>query len=231
MAYYPAAELLPAEIMERVKKLGPALLADGMKGMGVKNNGCMEKAMMPLTKETELIGVAYTVETEGGDNFPIHVATYSGAPGYVMVIDGKGYEGCAYLGDLIMGAAQAVGFEGVICDGCVRDRLGAIELGFPVYSKGYMQNGPSKKGPGQINVPVMCGGVEVCPGDLIVGDADGVTVVPRAIIENVLAKAEEKLAYEKKRRVTIDAYKKARMAGEPLPQLAPQWVLDMLNNA
>lgn len=230
MAYNPAAELLNEDIINRAKKLSPALLSDGMKNMGIPCNGCMEAAILPVTPEMKVVGTAYTVSTSDGDNFPIHAATYQGAPGYVMVIDGKGYDGCAYLGDLIMGAAKAIGYEGIICDGCVRDRNGASQLGLPVFSKGYMQNGPSKKGPGEINVPVTCGGIEVCPGDLVVGDADGVTVVPRDRIEEVLDKAEEKLAYEIERSKTIAEYARARQEGTKLPQLAPEWVLDMLGS-
>ena len=74
----------------------------------------------------------------------------------------------------------------------------------------------------------MCGGVKVEPGDLVVGDSDGVCVIPREYIETVLAEAEKKQAYEDKRNETIAAYKKARAEGSELPQLAPQWVLDML---
>ena len=94
-----------------------------------------------------------------------------------------------------MGACQAVGFEGMVVDGFTRDRDGNIELGFPVYSKGFMPNGPVKKQEGNINTKISCGGVPVCPGDLVMGDSDGVCVIPREYIEIVLDKAEEKLAF------------------------------------
>ena len=175
------------------------------------------------------MGTALTVETANGDNFPIHVASYSfDAKGYVMVIDGKAYEGRAYFGDLIMGACQAVGFEGMVIDGCTRDRDGNIELNFPVYSRGFMPRGPIKKDEGNINTPIQCGGVRVNPGDLVMGDSDGVCVIPVEYIETVLAEAEKKKAYEDKRTETIAAYRQAKKEGTPLPQLAPQWVLDMM---
>ena len=223
-------ELLPADVIERAKKLNPALLCDGMKGMGVVMDGCMEAAIMPVNPDPDLymVGTALTVETDKGDNFPIHVATYSAAPGYVMVIDGKGYTERPYFGDLIMGAAKAVGLEGMVIDGYCRDKAGCLELGFPVFSKGQLQRGVLKKDPGKINHPITCGGVSVKPGDLVVGGADGVTVVPRDIVYEVLEKAEEKLAYEVKREAAIAAYMEAKAKGEPLPQLAPQWVLDLL---
>lgn len=228
----PCAPLLPTEVIERAKKLNVPLLLDGVKAakLDLLNDGCMEMSIMPVKRGMTVVGTALTVETQDGDNFPIHVASYSfKADGYVMVIDGKGYEGRAYFGDLIMGACQAVGFKGMVIDGCTRDRDGNIELDFPVYSKGFMPRGPIKKSEGNINTPILCGGVRVEPGDLVVGDSDGVCVIPKQYIEVVLAEAEKKLAYENKRNETIAAYRKARAEGTELPQLAPQWVLDMLN--
>lgn len=231
MAMYDFPELIPDEIIERVKKLNPALLCDGMKGMGVPMDGCMEASIMPVNPDPAMmmVGTAMTVSTDNGDNFPIHVATYS-APreGYVMVIDGKAFKDRPYFGDLIMGAAKAVGYQGMVIDGYCRDKQGCIEMNFPVYSKGQLQRGVLKKDLGEINAPIQCGGVPVKPGDLVVGGADGVTVVPREILEDVLVKAEEKSAYEENRDATIAAYNKAKAEGAPLPQLAPKWVLDLL---
>jgi len=225
---YNFPELLPDSVIERAKKLNPALLGDGMKGMGIPKEGCMEASINPVDISMKVVGTAITVETANGDNFPIHVATYCSKPGYVMVIDGKNYPEKAYFGDLIMGAAKAVGILGMVIDGYVRDREGCIDLGLPVYAKGFQQRGPIKKDPGKINVSILCGGVQVNPGDLVVGGADGVTVVPRERIEEVLTKAEEKLAYETNREQTIAEYKRCTQEGLPLPQLAPQWVLDMI---
>jgi regulator of RNase E activity RraA len=200
-----------------------------MKGMGIQMDGCMEASIMPVNPDLIMIGTAMTVKTSDGDNFPIHVAAYQARPGYVMVIDGGDYAKGPYFGDLIMSAAQAVGVEGMVVNGYVRDRTGCLKLKFPVYAKGLMQRGVSKKNPGEINTPIECGGVKVNPGDLVIGDADGVTVVPREHIEKVLVAAEEKFAYEKEREKAIAAYKKARVEGKQLPVLAPKWVLDLLN--
>lgn len=228
MKKYP--ELLSDEIIERASKLASTLLSDGMKALGIAKAGCMEAKLKAVDPSMKVVGTAMTIETDNGDNFPIHLATY-GAPqeGYVMVIDGKGYEGNAYIGDLIMGAAQAVGYKGIVIDGYSRDREGNIALKFPVFSKGLKSAGPIKKNPGKINVPIECGGITVHPGDLIFGDFDGLCVVPRDRLEEVLAKAEEKQAYEDKRDKTIADYREKKSKGEPLPQLAPQWVLDLLH--
>lgn len=231
MAMHEFPELIPQELIERAKKLNPALLCDGMKGLGIPMDGCMEASIMPVNPDPSMmmVGTAVTVETDGGDNFPIHVATYS-APqaGYVMVIDGKAFKERPYFGDLIMGAAKAVGYEGMVIDGYCRDKQGCVEMGFPVFSKGQLQRGVLKKNLGEINAPIQCGGLTVNPGDLVVGGADGVTVVPRDRIEEVLAAAEVKSDYEEKRDATIAAYNKAKAEGTELPQLAPKWVLDLL---
>ncbi len=231
MAMHEFPELIPQELIERAKKLNPALLCDGMKGLGIPMDGCMEASIMLVNPDPSMmmVGTAVTVETDGGDNFPIHVATYS-APkaGYVMVIDGKAFKERPYFGDLIMGAAKAVGYEGMVIDGYCRDKQGCVEMGFPVFSKGQLQRGVLKKNLGEINAPIQCGGLTVNPGDLVVGGADGVTVVPRERIEEVLAAAEVKSDYEEKRDATIAAYNKAKAEGTELPQLAPKWVLDLL---
>lgn len=225
------APLLPDEVIRRAEKLNVPLILDGLKAakIDIPNGGCMDMEIMPVERGMTVVGTAMTVETANGDNFPIHVASYSvKEDGYVMVIDGKGYTGRAYFGDLIMGACQAAGFKGMVIDGCTRDRDGNVELGFPVYSRGFMPRGPIKKDEGNINTPIMCAGVKVEPGDLVVGDSDGVCVIPKEHIDVVLAEAEKKLAYEEKRTATIAAYRKAKAEGTELPQLAPQWVLDML---
>lgn len=198
--------------------------------MGIPMDGCMEASIMPVNPDPNLsmIGTALTVDTNMGDNFPIHVATYSAQPGYVLVIDGKGYVERPYFGDLIMAAAKAVGLEGIVIDGYTRDTAGCIKMGFPVYSKGIMQRGVLKENPGKINVPITCGGIAVNPGDLVVGGPDGVTVVPRNSVFEVLEKAEEKANYETAREKVIAEFAQAALEGKETPQLAPKWVLDLL---
>lgn len=222
-------ELLPPNVIARAANLSSTLLSDGMKELGIANYGCMEPEIAPVDKSMHLIGTAFTVDTSNGDNYPIHMATYSApAEGYVMVIDGKGYSGCAYIGGLICGALQAVGYKGVVVDGYVRDRLDLIGMNFPTFARGLIPAGPIKKYPGAYNTAISCGGINVHPGDLVVGDADGVVVVPRTRLDEVFVKAEAKLAYEQKQTKKITAYKEKKSKGEILPPLAPEWVLDLL---
>ena len=218
------APLLPEEVIERAKALGAALLADGMKGLGVENDGAMSRDINPVDIRMRTVGTAFTLETENGDNLPIHLSMKLLSEGYVMVIDGKGFSGSAYFGDLIARQARAVGAEAMIIDGCVRDRDELTEMGYPVFAAGFMQRGPGKKSPGRINCPITCGGVFVHPGDLVVGDSDGVTVVPREKVEEALSAAEKKNAYEIQRRERIQAYMDAKAAGGELFNLSPDWV-------
>ena len=226
--YLPLPELIPSALLERFRALSPAQLCDGMQSLGIPRSGCMDHDLLPLDPDKILLGTACTVDTEDGDNFPIHVAIYQGQPGYVLVVAGKAHRERAYLGDLMAGAAQAVGLAGLVVDGYVRDRRPLADLDIPIYAKGFMQRSPAKHGPGRINVPVQCAGVEVAPGDLIFGDYDGLTVVPRARLLEVLEAAEKKDAYEAKRRAVIADYVRCRASGEPLPALAPDWVTELL---
>ena len=217
-------ELLPAEVIARAEKLEPALVSDGMKGTDISGEGTMDAEIMPVDPSMKIVATAITVNTCNGDNFPIHYATYTTPPGYVMVIDGNDFTRKAYLGDLIAGAAKAVGFKGIVIDGYVRDYEGLKELGLPIFCKGFMQAGPIKKGPGQVNVPIHCGGVSVEPGDLVVAGADGVSVVPRARIDEILTNAEAKQRLDLAMQANIDAYNEAVSRGEEPPKLMPAWI-------
>lgn len=227
--YHPLPTLIAPELLERAARLSPALLCDGMNDTGIPRNGCLDAALCPVDDNKVLLGTACTVDTAGGDNFPVHTAIYQGQPGYVLVIAGKADTERAYLGDLLAGAAQATGINGIIVDGNVRDKTALAALEMPVYARGFMPRGPLKAQRGQINIPVQCAGITVHPGDLVFGDADGVVVVPQERLEEVLEKAEQKLAYETERRRAIAAYQLARETGQPLPELAPAWVKALMN--
>ncbi len=226
--YNDLPALIPQHLIERAAALDTAQICDGLKGLAVQRDGCMDADVMPVTPGMRVIGTAYTVATQDGDNFPLHVAIYQGKPGYVLVIDGKGYTQSPYMGDLMVSAAKAVGLEGIVIDGYIRDKEPIAAMDYPVFSKGYMQRGPKKQDPGQINTIITCAGVSVAPGDLVIGDYDGVTVVPRDKIEAALTAAEKKNSYENERRKTIDEYARCRAEGKPLPAIAPGWVTEML---
>lgn len=225
------APLLSGSIIERASRLSTALLCDGMKNLGIPLEGCMDEGINPVDLKMKVVGTAYTLSTDSGDNLPVHLALYSAKEGYVLVMDGKGHKEHPYFGDLIVSTAKAVGLKGIIVDGLVRDRENIIEIGFPIFSRGFMQRGPAKENPGELNNSITCGGISVNPGDLIMGDADGVVVVPVDKIEETLANAEKKLAYEIERKKNILLYEEKRLKGEELFDLSPEWVRTMLSDS
>lgn len=217
------APLLSKDIIKRVELLNTTLISDAM-----GCTGSMDYKIKPVAPGMKVAGTALTVSLRPGDNLFLHQAIYDGKEGYVLVADGKGHTANAYLGELMAGAAKAIGIEGIIIDGLVRDKETLSESEFPIFAKGFIPNGPLKDGPGELHKPISCGGVSVIPGDLIVGDDDGIIVVPRDKIEEILSKAEKKLDYEKKRLETISAFEKARIQGEPEGNIEPPWLREQM---
>lgn len=172
-----------------------AALVELFKGMPVANIddnmgriAAIDAAIAPLGKG-QLLGTAFTVRVPQGDNLMFHAAMDLAKPGDVIVIDAGGFDNRAIFGELMATYCKSRGIRGIICDGAVRDcaALAAME-DFQVYARGVTPNGPYKNGPGEIGVPVVVGGKIICPGDIIVGDEDGVLAINPIIAED-LAKA------------------------------------------
>jgi regulator of RNase E activity RraA len=222
-------KLISKDIIKEYKKLSVALVCDAMTELEVINNGCMVPEMKPIHQEMFMIGTALTVETSGGDNLAVHLASYQNVhDGYVMVVDGKGFRERAYVGELIASASLATGYAGIVVDGYTRDRKECVEIGLPIFSLGLVPAGPFRKSLGKTNESICCGGVTVNPGDLIFGDGDGVCVVPAALVEKVLEIAIKKQSYENERFAVAKAYIKAKENGAELPQIAPSWALEYM---
>jgi len=222
---------LPSSLIKRAEALSCSLLLDGARllDLSLPGGGCLPHAIRAVNPDHRMVGTALTVCTQPGDNRPIHLAIYGAKlPGYALVIDGHAHEACAYMGDLMLGACKALGFSGVVINGFIRDKDGVENLGFPVYTRGFLPPAPTKDKDGDVNAPVCIGGVTVCPGDLIMGDCDGVCVIPREHVEAVLEAAEKRKAYEEARQAVIDAYVKAKEEGTPVPDLTPGWVKETL---
>ena len=218
-------------IIRRAKALSCSLLLDGAKllGIALPGGGCLPHGIRAVNPDHRMIGTALTVRTQPGDNRPIHLAIYGAKqPGYVLVIDGHAHEGCAYMGDLMLGACKALGFAGVVIDGRIRDYDGVINLDFPVYTRGFMPLAPTKTKEGEVNMPVSCGGIKVNPGDLVMGDCDGVCVIPREHVPAVLEAAIKRRDYEAAREEAIREYVLAKESGLPLPDLTPAWAREIL---
>lgn len=148
---------------------------------------CLDSAIFPLN-HAPLLGVAFPVRTPSGDNLMFHKALDLALPGDVIVVAGGGTTERAYCGEIMMRYAQARGLAGFIIDGSIRDREELAKADFPVYARGATPNGPYKNGPGEIGYPVALGGQVIHPGDILVGDGDGVAVIrPREAEEIALA--------------------------------------------
>ncbi|WP_454753237.1 RraA family protein [Cupriavidus necator] len=174
----------------------------------------MHGRIAPLDSGSRFCGPALTVEVRPGDNLMIHAAMAISRPGDVIVVDGKGDQSCALMGAIMANQCKAIGVAAVVLDAAARDAEEIRELGFPMYSVGTNPNGPTKLVPGRVNHPIQCGGVTVHPGDLVIGDADGVVVVQREHVAALLAKASDKVAAERNR---IDGIRSGKA-------LRPSWL-------
>lgn len=153
----------------------------------------------------KLLGVALTVRTRVGDNLMIHKALNHAQKGDVLVVDGGGDVSQALVGELMMRFARTRGIVGFVIDGAVRDVAAFANSDFPCYARGVTHKGPYKEGPGEIHVPVNVGGLLVNPGDIVIGDEDGVVALSSAIAPQVLAAARKQAEREQKAMVDIDA--------------------------
>jgi regulator of RNase E activity RraA len=154
----------------------------------------MKPTIQALTDPNiKLIGPACTVKVYPGDNLMVHKCLDILQPGDVVVVDTSASTMTAVLGDLISTKARHRGAAGFLVDGLIRDLPGIRALGdFPVFGQGVTPIGPLHRGPGEINFPIAAGGIVVQPGDLIVGDANGVVVVPRDIVDDLLRRLTER---------------------------------------
>lgn len=139
-----------------------------------------------LSNGMKVVGPAFTVRVPPTDNLMIHKALTLINPGDVLVIDGGGNHSWALMGFLMISTAIKLGIAGIVADGCLRDSQEIRKSGFPVFCAGLSPNGPFKEGPGEIGFPISCGGQVVNPGDLIIGDDDGVVVLKQEFAEITL---------------------------------------------
>jgi regulator of RNase E activity RraA len=137
---------------------------------------------------SKVVGPACTVKVHPADNLMVHASLDVAQAGDVVVIDAGGTSTNATLGNLVCAKAQHLGIAGFVIDGYVRDLPKIEPLGFPVWARGGTTTGPWHKGPGEINYPISCGGIVVNPGDIVVGDAAGVVIVPKDDAEEILGR-------------------------------------------
>lgn len=190
--------MISDNIIERFRAIPATCISDAMEGL---NN--LDPRIKPLKDQYKISGRAVTVKMPAGDNMAVLKAMRQVMTGDILVVDAKDYLYRAAAGDFVVGLAQTLGLGGMVIDGTVRDINSIRNSGFPVFCQGGTLACSKKHGLGEFNVAISCGSAVIQPGDLIVGDADGVVVVPQALAEQVLAAAERKLRKDEERAAKI----------------------------
>ena len=173
------------ELVEAFRGIPVANIDDNMGRIAA-----VDASIFPLNPNAKLLGTAFTVNAPAGDNLLFHKALDMAQPGDVIVLANKGSLSRSLCGEIMSNYAKSRGLAGIIIDGCVRDSAALRELDFPVYAKGVTPNGPYKNGPGEMNFPVSFAGIIINPGDIIVGDADGLLVIRPEDAEELAKKAK-----------------------------------------
>ena len=189
---------IDARTVAAARKFQASILADV-----AGRRGTLGGRIQPLSKGMKVAGPAFTVEVRPGDNLMIHAALALAQKGDVIVVDGKGELSCALTGALMAAHAKKAGIAGFVIDGAVRDTEECAAGDFPIFAAGANTNGPLKNSGGRINWPVSVAGTTVNPGDLVVGDADGVVILPRELAAGIVAGAQAKVDSEADRMKAI----------------------------
>lgn len=169
-------------------------IVDAMAG-----RGALDSRIKPLPGlPNRFVGTALPCLNGPADNLALCAAVAFCAPGDVLVAATDGFSGCSVVGDLLLGIAKNRGAVGFVTDGLLRDLTDIQALSFPAFAAGISPNSPARNGPGTVGLPVVCGGIPVAPGDIVVGDPDGIVIVPRAEVGTVLAQLAAVRANEAK---------------------------------
>lgn len=169
----------------------------------LENINFLPSGIKPIAKTMKVCGPAYTIQTMPRDNVLLHRAYAYAKAGDVLIANCSGFYEAGYWGDLMSLGAKTKGINGLVIDACVRDADDIEAMGFPVFSRGLCIRGTSNYGDGTLNEPIIIGDVSINPGDIIVGDRDGVVVVPQNKIEEVIEKATAREAKEERTRIEL----------------------------
>ena len=192
-----AATTLPR--IQQLRDLGAATVYEAQGAVGALDCG-----IKPLDPLSRIAGPAFTVDMRPADNLMLHYALLKASPGDVLVVDAKGFLEAGPWGDVLTTQAMKQGLAGLVIHGAVRDGNTLIEMGFPVFCRGLSIKGTGKYQPGKVNVPICIGDVLIQPGDFVVGDRDGVAIVAKDRVDEVIASALEREIKETAMRAAID---------------------------
>lgn len=182
---------VPSEIVDAARALPVANVSDCMNRLS--GAGGLHR----YHASGSMAGPAFTVRTRPGDNLILHEALEMAAPGDVVVVDAGGALQNALIGELMVTHAQMRGIAGIVIDGAIRDRDELAQINLPIFARGVCHRGPYKDGPGEIGFAIAVDGMTVEPGDLMLGDGDGVLTVPREAAAQVLEQARAKQVAER----------------------------------
>lgn len=192
--------MISKDKLQQLRDLGTATIYEAQ---GAK--GALDSGMKPIDPTVRLAGPALTVDARPADNLIMHYAVLKAQPGDVLVVDAKAFMEAGPWGDVLTLQAMKLGIAGLVINGCVRDANLIIDLGFPVFCRGLSIKGTGKNQPGKVNVPICIGDAVIRPGDIIVGDRDGLVVVAQDEVDTAIANSLAREEKEVQQRKAIEA--------------------------
>lgn len=183
--------MIRTNLIEHLTALGTATLYEGN-----SQEGAMDAGIKPIANGMRMAGPVLPVQTRPGDNLMLHFAVTKANPGDILVVDAAGFTEVGHWGDVLTAAAQSAKIAGLVIDGAVRDAVEIAAMGFPVFARGISIKAPWKSQRGAIGERIHCGGISVSPGDIIVGDDDGLVVIARSRLDQAVANAEARQSKE-----------------------------------
>ena len=192
---------------QRFQQLPTTAVSDALKG---RNH--LPSTIKPLNEAHHIAGKAVTVKLPIYENGAVMAAMLEAQPGDILVVDIEGNTSRAVAGDFVIGMMQKLDIGGLVVNGAIRDKAAVLALDFPVFVTGITPAAGVKNGGGKVNVPITIGATTIQPGDIVVGDRDGVVIVPKEAAEEVATRAQDKIVKDEERERTVSASRETIVA-------------------